>query len=106
MVIAIWPKWHFEIWPVLCFLEDKMVSLDAIDFKLGLPLNINVNNGQNKFDVHISKKMARIAYFQQKIGQDATFTPTFNGHYSAIIYPILTYDHIKKISSSKRIEWC
>ena len=66
MVIATWPKWHFEIWPFFGFLEDKMVNLDQIDFLVGLPLNINVNDGQNKFDVHISKYMVKIVNFSQK----------------------------------------
>ena len=46
------------------FLEDKMINLGPIDFLLGLLLNINVNNGQNKFEVHIFKKMAKIANFR------------------------------------------
>ena len=29
----------------------QMVNLGPIDFKLGLPLNISVNDGQNKFEV-------------------------------------------------------
>ena len=32
-----------------------MADLSLIDFKLGLYIKINVNNGQNKFEVHISK---------------------------------------------------
>ena len=34
--------------------------------------------------------MAKIANSQPKIGQDATFAPTLDGHNSAIFYPILT----------------
>ena len=81
-----------------------MVNLGQIYFELGLPHNIIVNNGQNKFEVHISKNKAKIANFQPKIGQDATFDPTFNWHNSAIYYPILAYDNTKMISSSRRIE--
>ena len=44
-------------------LEAKMVKLGPINSQLGLPLNINVNDGQNKFAVHISKNMAKIANF-------------------------------------------
>ena len=68
-------------------------------------VNINVNNGQNKFEVHISISMAKKANFQPKIGLDATFAPTLSGHNSAIFYPILTSDHIKMVSSPRRIEW-
>ena len=68
------------------------------------PPCINVNEGQNKFEVHISKTMAKIANFQPKIGQDATFTQTLNGHNSALSYPILTLDHTKMTSSAGQTE--
>ena len=97
--------WHlgkmgfWDIWPFLCFLESKMVNLGLIDFQLGLSLNINGNNGQYKFEVHISKNMAKMANFRPKVGQDATFAPTLNGHNSASFYLILSFDHTKKLSS-------
>ena len=51
-----------------------MVNLGPIGFQLGLPLNnINVNDEQNKFEVHISNKLAKIANLQPKISQDAVF---------------------------------
>ena len=84
MVIDTWLKCHFEIWPFLRFLEDKMVDLGPIDFRLGLSSNINMNDGQDKFEVHMSKNMAKIANCQPKISQDATFAPTLNGHSLAI----------------------
>ena len=34
---------------------DRMANLGLIDFKLGLYIKIDVNTGQNKFEVHISK---------------------------------------------------
>ena len=45
-----------------------MVNLGPkpIDLYLGLLLNINVNDGQNKFEARISKNMAKIAIFCQK----------------------------------------
>ena len=33
---------------------DRMANLALIDFKLGLYIKFNVNEGQNKFEVHIS----------------------------------------------------
>ena len=60
---------------------------------MGLPLYINVSDGQN-------------SQFQPKIGQDATFPPTLNGHNSAIFHLILTIEHTKIISLSRQIEWC
>ena len=56
-----------------------MVNLGPLDLQLGLPLNINVIDGQNKFEVHIPKNVAKMASFRPKIGQDATFTPSLNG---------------------------
>ena len=47
-----WAKWDFEIWP---FFDAKMANLGPVDFQLGLPLIINENEGQKKFEVHISK---------------------------------------------------
>ena len=35
----------YEIWTFYGFLEDKMIYSDSIDFLMGLPLNINVNEG-------------------------------------------------------------
>ena len=40
---------------------DRMADLSLIDFKLGLYIKINVNMGQNKFEVHISKNVAKMA---------------------------------------------
>ena len=37
-----------------CFLR-LIANLGLIDFQMGLSININVNDGQNKFKVHISK---------------------------------------------------
>ena len=63
-----------------------MVNLGPINFQLCLPLKVNVNgnDGQNKFEVHITKNVANMADFRPKLGQDATFAPTLNRHNSAI----------------------
>ena len=43
---------HFgEFW---IFFWDRMANLGLIDFKRGLYIKVNVNTGQNKFDVDIS----------------------------------------------------
>ena len=66
-----WAKWGFEIWPlwsVLEFFWDRMANLGLIDFKLGLYIKVNVNTGQNKFEVHISKNVAKMAVLWPKIG--------------------------------------
>ena len=51
------------------FLLAKMAKLCPIDFKIGLPINNNENDGQNKFEVHISKNVAKMGNFWSKIGQ-------------------------------------
>ena len=44
-----------------------MANLGLIDFKIGLCIKVNVNAGQNKFEV-ISKKLAKMAINWHKIG--------------------------------------
>ena len=46
-----------------------MANLGLIDFKLGLCIKVNVYAGQNKFNVHISKNLAKMAINWHKIGQ-------------------------------------
>ena len=55
-----------------------MVNFGSINFQLGLPRNINENDGQNKFEVHISRNVAKMAHFWPIVGQGATFAPTLN----------------------------
>ena len=45
-----------------------MAKLGPIDFKLGLYIKVNVNAGQNKFGVHISKNVAKMDVLWPKIG--------------------------------------
>ena len=42
------------------FLWAEMAKLSLIDFKIGLPIILKVNDGQNKFELHISKNSAKI----------------------------------------------
>ena len=79
------------------FFGDRMADLGLIDFKLGLYIKVNVNNGQNKFEVHISKIGQR--QFDQ-FGARAS-----HGHNLAIFHPILTNEHTKMTNSLRRIEW-
>ena len=46
-----------------------MANLGLIDFNLGLYIKVNVNAGQNKFEVHISKNLAKMVINWHKIGQ-------------------------------------
>ena len=56
--------WDKAIFDFCDFVEANLVvNLGSIDFQLGLPFNINKNGGQNKFGVHISKDVAKMANF-------------------------------------------
>ena len=52
----------------LDFFWDRMANLGLVDFKLGLYIKVNLNAGQNKFEVHISKSVAKMAVLWPKIG--------------------------------------
>ena len=84
---------------------DRMADLGLIDSKLGLYIKINVNNGQNKFEVHISKNVAKMAILWPKIGQRHFGARASHGHNLAIFHQILTNEHTKMTSSLRRIEW-
>ena len=90
------------------FLEsfwNRIADLGLIDSKLGLYIKINVNNGQNKFEVHISKNVAKMAILWPKIGQRHFGARASHGHNLAIFHQILTNEHTKMTSSLRRIEW-
>ena len=46
-----------------------------LKWSIWVQLTSNGNDGQNRFEVHISKNMAKMANFRHRIGQDGTFTP-------------------------------
>ena len=73
------------------FLEAKLVILGLIDFLFGLPINLIVNAGQNKFVVDILKNMAKIANLRPKIGQIPLLSLDFNWHNPIIFHSILTF---------------
>ena len=67
-----------------------MADLGLIDSKLGLYIKINVNKGQNKFEVHISKNVAKMAILWPKIGQRHFGARASHGHNLAIFHQILS----------------
>ena len=79
------------IYDLCAFLEAKLVILGPIDFLFGLPINLIVNARQNKFEVDILKKVAKIANLRPKIGQIPLLSLYIIGHNSIIFYPILTF---------------
>ena len=87
------------------FFEDRMADLSLIDFKLSLYIKVNVNNGKNKYKVHISKNVAKMAILWPKIGQRHFGARASHGHNLAIFHPILTNEHTKMTNSLRRIEW-
>ena len=88
------------------FFGDRMADLGLIDSKRGLYIKINVNNWQNKFEVHISKNVAKMAILWPKIGQRHFGARASYGHNLAIFFhQILTNEHTKMTSSLRRIEW-
>ena len=68
-----------------------MVYLSLIYFLFGLPINLNINTVQNKFEVDILKNVAKIANFRPKIGQMTLLNLNINGHYSAIYFKLLFF---------------
>ena len=57
-----------------------MVNLGPINDQLGLPFNFDINDGQNKFELKISKDLAKMSNFRPKIGQDVTLAKSLNWH--------------------------
>ena len=87
------------------FFGDRMADLSLIDFKLSFYIKVNVNKGQNKYEVNISKNVAKMAILWPKIGRRHFGARASHGHNLAIFYPILTNEHTKMTSSLRRIEW-
>ena len=73
------------------FLGAKLVILGPTDLLFGLPTNLIVNAGQNKFEVDILKNVAKIANLRPKIGQIPLLSLDINRHNSIIFHPILTF---------------
>ena len=50
-----------KLWPCEARAKVALADFGLIDSKLGLYIKVNVNHGQNKFEVHISKNVAKMA---------------------------------------------
>ena len=70
-----------------------------------MPINLYSSDGHNKLGGRISKNVAKTATNWLKISRAATFGQSLGGHNLVIFYPILTFDHTKMISSSRRVQW-
>ena len=84
-------------------LWDKMAILSPIGLKIGLPITLHMNDGQNKLEVCISNIMAKMAKKWSKNGCAATFGQSLDGHNSVILHPIWTNDPTKMISSYRYV---
>ena len=51
------------------FFGLKMAKITSIGLKIGLPIDCDLNDGQNKNQTHISEIMAKIPNIWPKIGQ-------------------------------------
>ena len=70
--------------PLCGFLVAKLEILGPTDFLFGLPINLIVNAGQNKFEVDFLKNVAKIANLRPKIGQIPLLSLDIIGHNSII----------------------
>ena len=70
--------------PLCGFLVAKLEILGPTDFLFGLPINLIVNAGQNKFEVDFLKNVAKIANLRPKIGQIPLLSLEIIGHNSII----------------------
>ena len=88
LVIDTWPKCKmafWDAWPFCVFYRTKWSIWVQLASNRVFPLILMWMMGETN--------MAKIANFHPKIGQDAIYAPTLNGH-------------IKMISLLRRIEWC
>ena len=77
------------------FLWTKMAKLSPIDFKISLPTDVNVNEGQNKFEVDISKHEAKIFHLLSQNRPTATLACTFSCGKRQIILKFSHLPHLK-----------
>ena len=70
---------YSDFWSIF---GDRMANLGLIDFKIGLYIKVNVNAGQNKFEVHIYQ-FPQKCYQLAKNRPDATL---MHGNYLAITW--------------------
>ena len=68
-----------------------MANLGLIDFKIGLYIKVNVNAGQNKFEVHIYQFAQNGHQFAQNRPDATLATWTLIGHNLVIFHSILTF---------------
>ena len=80
----IFEKTRIEIRLLRGLLDSKMVNVSPNHFSFGLPINLNLNNEQNKFEVDILKNVAKKANLRPKIGQMPLLSLNINRHNSVI----------------------
>ena len=66
---------HFSIFLTVYGL--KMANIAPFGLKIGLPINLDLNDGQNKNKVHMFKVVAKNPNNGPKIGQLPLLSPNF-----------------------------
>ena len=64
-----WGKIVFWDTAVLVVFGHKMVNITPFRLEIGLPINLDLSDGKNKSQTHISKVVAKILNIWPKIGQ-------------------------------------
>ena len=70
------------------FYGYKMANLGPFGLKIGLPINLDLNNGQNKYQVFISKIAATKSNNRPNLTHMPIYGHTCFGHISTIFWPI------------------
>ena len=64
-----WAKIGFRYMAVLVVFGHKMVNISSLRLEIGLPIDLDLSDGKNKNQTHISKVLAKILNIWPKIGQ-------------------------------------
>ena len=70
------------------FYGHKMANLGPFGLKIGLPINLDPNDGQNKYQVFILKIAATMSNNRQNLTHMPIYGHTTFGHNSVIFWPI------------------
>ena len=81
-----------------------MAQLDLIQLSISLPINIDPNEEQNKFEGNVSKNVAKMVILWPVIGQRQFGACDSLGHNLAIFIQFWQSNTPKRLSVSRRIK--
>ena len=85
-----WDKIRFGDMAVLVvfggFFGHKMIKITPFGPKFGLPINLDLNDGQNKNKVHIFIVVAKLLIIWPKIGQKPLGRKDFKWAFNSVIF--------------------